>query len=216
LGQSAEGSGSIGSHKMDSWTTLHYTTTPHYLSKCSVVSVLCAWSLVEGRHLWATIPKYWYTARTEVNWPVTSRPSYTTRSLVTRVTTWSAAAKLGRLVLSQFMPCVCSLSRWKALCSLTPVHHVLFQESWRHSELGCSKICSWLPPFCKQNPLLFIQPRWQLRRTYFVITIMFSFNEFAFTVQVKHKINSIQILGFFDILVFYDWPFPHVCTLQRM
>jgi len=25
---------------------------------------------------------------------------------------------------------------------------------------------------------------------------MFCFNEFAFTVQVKHKINSIQILGF--------------------
>ena len=29
------------------------------------------------------------------------------------------------------------------------------------------EICSWLPPFCKQNLLLFIQPRWQLRRTYF-------------------------------------------------
>ena len=28
-------------------------------------------------------------------------------------------------------------------------------------------ICSWLPHFCKQNLLLFIQPRWQLRRTYF-------------------------------------------------
>ena len=27
--------------------------------------------------------------------------------------------------------------------------------------------CSWLRPFCKQNLLLFIQPRWQLRRTYF-------------------------------------------------
>jgi len=30
------------------------------------------------------------------------------------------------------------------------------------------EICSWLPPFCKQNLLLFIQPRWQLRRTYFL------------------------------------------------
>ena len=29
------------------------------------------------------------------------------------------------------------------------------------------EICSWLPPFCKQNLQLFIQPRWQLRRTYF-------------------------------------------------
>jgi len=23
------------------------------------------------------------------------------------------------------------------------------------------EICSWLPPFCKQNLILFIQPRWQ-------------------------------------------------------
>ena len=29
-----------------------------------------------------------------------------------------------------------------------------------------NEICSWLPPFCKQNLLLFIQPKWQLRRTY--------------------------------------------------
>ena len=29
-----------------------------------------------------------------------------------------------------------------------------------------------------------------------LITIMFCFNDLAFTVQVKHKINSIQILGF--------------------
>ena len=28
------------------------------------------------------------------------------------------------------------------------------------------KICPWLPSSCKQNLLLFIQPRWQLRRTY--------------------------------------------------
>ena len=31
------------------------------------------------------------------------------------------------------------------------------------------EICSWLPPFCKQNLHLFIQPRWQLRRTYFFL-----------------------------------------------
>ena len=29
------------------------------------------------------------------------------------------------------------------------------------------EICSWLPPFCKENLLLFIQPKWQLRKTYF-------------------------------------------------
>jgi len=35
-----------------------------------------------------------------------------------------------------------------------------------HYTVHGTEICSWLPPFCKQN-LLFIQPRWQLRRTYF-------------------------------------------------
>ena len=64
----------------------------------------------------------------------------------------------------------------------------------RISESDDISICSWLPPFSRQN-LLFIQPRWQLRRTYF--TIMFCFNEFAFTVQVKHKINSIKLLALF-------------------
>jgi len=39
------------------------------------------------------------------------------------------------------------------------------------------------------------------------ITIKVLFNEFAFTIQVKHKINSMQIVGFyFDMFVFYDWP----------
>jgi len=48
------------------------------------------------------------------------------------------------------------------------------------------------------------------------ITIKVLFNEFAFTIQVKHKINSMQIVGFyFDMFVFYDWPFPHMCTLQK-
>jgi len=43
----------------------------------------------------------------EPNRTATGRHSYTTRSLVTRVsvTTWLAAAKLGRLVLSQFVRC---------------------------------------------------------------------------------------------------------------
>jgi len=32
---------------------------------------------------------------------------------------------------------------------------------------------------------------------------MFCFNEFAFTVQVKHKINSTQILGFILIRLYF-------------
>jgi len=46
--------------------------------------------------------------------------------------------------------------------------------------------------------------------TYCLITIMFCFNGFAFNVQVKHKINSLQIIGFILMFVFYDWPFSHV------
>jgi len=38
---------------------------------------------------------------------------------------------------------------------------------------------------------------------------MFWFNEFAFTVQVKQKINSIQILGFILIInIEYYRPLP--------
>ena len=59
-------------------------------------------------------------------------------------------------------------------------------NSLKQNIIVIKEICSWLPPFCKQNLLLFIQP----------ITIMFRFNKFAFTVQVKHIINSTQILGF--------------------
>ena len=40
-------------------------------------------------------------------------------------------------------------------------------NSLRQNIIVIKEICSWLPPFCKQNLLLFIQPRWQLRRTYF-------------------------------------------------
>jgi len=42
---------------------------------------------------------------TELNWPATSQPSYTTRSLVmcVSITAWLAAAKLGRLVFNQFV-----------------------------------------------------------------------------------------------------------------
>ena len=43
----------------------------------------------------------WHMNFTELNWHATSRPSYSTRSLVTRVsvTTWLAAEKLGQWVL---------------------------------------------------------------------------------------------------------------------
>ena len=80
-------------------------------------------------------------------------------------------------------------------------------------------LCSWLPPFRKQNLLLFIQPRWQLRRTYYFNHYklnVFCFNEFAFTVQVKHKINSTLILGFILICLYFTTGHFHTCTLQRV
>ena len=53
----------------------------------------------------------------DLNWPATSRPSYTMFSLVAHVsvTAWLAAAKLGRLVLSQFWTHVfdCGSLHWR-------------------------------------------------------------------------------------------------------
>ena len=45
---------------------------------------------------------------------------------------------------------------------------------------------------------------------------MFCFNEFAFTVQVIHKINSTHILGFILICLYFTTGHLHTCTLQRM
>ena len=71
---------------------------------------------------------------TELNWSATTRPSYTTRSLFARVsvTTWlAAAAKLGRLVLSQFArlntPDM-ELGHWvngSSFTSVSPGHRVI-------------------------------------------------------------------------------------------
>ena len=48
-----------------------------------------------------------------------------------------------------------------------------------------------------------------------LITIMFCFNEFAFIVQVKHKINSTQILGFILICFYFTTGHFHTCVLYR-
>ena len=71
-------------------------------------------------------------------------------------------------------------------------------KSLKQNIIVIKEICSWLPPFCKENLLLFIQPKWQLRIEHTtLISIMFCFNEFAFTVLVKHKINSHKFLALF-------------------
>ena len=44
---------------------------------------------------------------------------------------------------------------------------------------------------------------------------MFCFNEFAFTVQVKHKINSTQILGFILICLYFTTDHFHTCVLCK-
>jgi len=77
----------------------HRTGATHW-SQTSVVYAPTGWA--QGLR-----DMIWHTNWTEPRWSATSRPSYTTRSLVTcvNVTTWLAAAKLGRLVLSQFVCC---------------------------------------------------------------------------------------------------------------
>jgi len=45
---------------------------------------------------------------------------------------------------------------------------------------------------------------------------MFSFNAFAFTAQVTHKINSIQIIGLILICLHFTTVHFHTCTLHRM
>jgi len=77
-------------------------------------------------------------------------------------------------------------------------------NSLQQNIIVINEICSWLPPFCKQNILL--QPRLELRRTYF-FNHYNCFDEFAFTVQVKHKINSVQILGFILICLYFTFYF---------
>ena len=62
------------------------------------------------------------------NWPATSRPSYTTRSLVARnsVTTWLAAAKLGLLVPSQLVRR--EHFYWKACATNSHHHHQFIRQ----------------------------------------------------------------------------------------
>jgi len=86
-------------------------------------------------------------------------------------------------------------------------------NSLKQNIIVIKEICSWLPPFCKEN-LLFIQPKWQLRRTYYFnhYNVLF---EFAFTVHVKRKINSIQILGFILICLYFTTGHFHTCVLCK-
>ena len=62
--------------------------------------------------------------------------------------------------------------------------------------------------FCKQNLLLFIQPRWQPMAYFFNhYNILFLMNLHSLS---KSNTSSTQILGFIVMTVFYNWPFPHV------
>ena len=108
---------------------------------------------------------------------------------------------------------------------------ISFKKLFHHSHLGplkkkknpgpwaraqCAHWLRW-PCFCKQNLLLFVQPRWQ-RKTYFFnhYNVFVSMNFIAFTVQVKHKKNSTQILGFILTLLHFTTSHFHMFTLQRM
>jgi len=64
------------------------------------------------------------------------------------------------------------------------------------------------PPSCKQNLLLFIQPRWQ-PRTYFFnhCVVLFLMN---LHLQSKPNTQLINSCLHFDTFLSYDWPFPRV------
>ena len=49
-----------------------------------------------------------------------------------------------------------------------------------------------------------------------LITLMFCFNEFAFTVQVEHKISTTPFLDFILICLYFTASHFHTCTLQIM
>ena len=70
-------------------------------NKIRLYSILCN---KEKYSIWKKRCQCLFTAH-ELNWSATTRPIYTTRSLVAHVsvTAWLPAAKLGRLVLGQFV-----------------------------------------------------------------------------------------------------------------
>ena len=49
-----------------------------------------------------------------------------------------------------------------------------------------------------------------------LITVMFCFNQFAFTVQVEHKISTTPFFGFILICLYFTAGHFHTCTLQIM
>jgi len=61
------------------------------------------------------------------------------------------------------------------------------------------------------------KPLWQLRRTYFFnhYNVLFSWIFIHCPSQTQNKRYTNSWL-YFDMFVYYDWPFPHMCTLQRM
>ena len=81
-----------------------------------------------------------HTNWTDLNWPATSRLSYMTHSLVMRVsvTTGLAAAKIGRLVLSQFWTDIFQVATFSVSQSGTGV------LGWSHQPTGVRSILS--PP----------------------------------------------------------------------
>jgi len=48
-----------------------------------------------------------------------------------------------------------------------------------------------------------------------ITTLTTGFNEFAFTAQVKHKINSTQILGCILICLYFTTGHFHTCVLCK-
>ena len=79
-------------------------------------------------------------------------------------------------------------------------------DSLKQNIIAIKEICSWLPPFCKQNLLLFIQPRWQLRRTgpavvhFLVPGTCGTFEDYAKEVFLPYVVKKLDTVSRIDIV----------------
>ena len=71
------------------------------------------------------------------------------------------------------------------------------KKTEKQNILVIREICSWLLPFCKQNLLLFIQPRWQLRRAYV-------FNHYTVSQKTRHKTLGHNFTNYYPIFKIFS------------
>jgi len=104
------------------WCVLFVAFEFLHISHIVVLAVLCHITVLRtpvSARIRALVLQFYERnkLKLKLNWPATSRPSYTTRSLVARVgvKTWLAAAKLGRSVLSEHIHWNTRIQNWSSV-----------------------------------------------------------------------------------------------------